>query len=235
MLEKTLENSERETVAIEAYLQIIRSKGAIEESISDRRYFLNKLSTNLNGVIQDGTSFRKAVDKVIEKMDLNERRFCLNVAREFYPFWMDDIKSVVSMSIGNIFNLKLLRKDTINKELTEVWSSIETFKFEFIETWPLNGYLDCLKQLDIPKPVCETRLKIAKIIIRELRGNNHFQEKDYRFAVNRALNLFLRNETKELFKKVSREFFYFWSGHPEAERFIVYDDSNSSEHQKKDR
>jgi hypothetical protein len=67
----------------------------------------------------------------------------------------------------------------------------------------------------------DTRLKLAKILLVRLRDAPDKNNKVYRTTVDATLPLFEVKKNRRLFLVVVREFFHFWAGNPDAEKFVL--------------
>ncbi len=207
--------------AIEKYITFITSKGQNQNILIVQDYLV-RLTNFLSHVNGDGLSYRKAINAFLKTLRTEERPYCLNLAREFFPFWIEVVKSVTSSSKGNLFNLISLNKQPSHKMLLEVWNNIDHENVTERENIPLRHYSESMDNIGIDQEVIHTRKKIAKIITKELRNHNETFEMNYRNAVNNTQYLFKIQNVKRVFICVSREFYYFCINHPEAHKFILY-------------
>ncbi|MCX7628589.1 MAG: hypothetical protein N2Z69_09320 [Methylophilaceae bacterium] len=210
----------RETNALEAYLRLLRSKGADEANLSRRRESLSMLLPMLAGRPSSGMHYREAVDVVLEKLDRAEWPFFLMVSREYFYFWMGDLKAIAALHSEGEFEVEPPPLPQVEDKLKEVWKRLDTEKFSVVETWPLKAYVAALREEGADKSVLETRAKLVKLLLIHLRGVETKSGKAYRAVVESLLPLFAMKETRYLFLAVVREFFYFWMGDPDAATHI---------------
>ena len=85
-------NITREKEAISAYLKFLQAKGATSGMLYRRSFFLDKLTPILSEKKLDRSEYGQALDDVIKNIPANDWHESLNTAREFYPFWIKDIK-----------------------------------------------------------------------------------------------------------------------------------------------
>ena len=91
-------NATRENEARDAYFKLLEHKGADNETLMERNKFLQKLIHELVGKPADGLVYREVVETVMEGTEKSEWSFKLSVAREYYPFWIKDIKVIAAMN-----------------------------------------------------------------------------------------------------------------------------------------
>lgn len=217
----------REKEAINAYLKLLQSKGASSSLLHKRALFLEKLSQNLGALNLDGAEYRAAVETMMETVPADGWHDSLTAAREFYPFWLKDIKSIAALNKNPGFEVPAVdwKPDLVSlKSLTD---SLETEKFDTSETWPLKAYAQALRQEGAEKSLVDTRIKLAKIILIRLRSAPEKNGFMFRAAVDQTLPLFTIKQNRRLFLLVVREFFHFWSGNPDAASMVLLDSSGS--------
>lgn len=220
-------NKTREKEAINAYLKLLQSKGASTSLLHKRSLFLDKLSARLGDLVQDGNEYRLLVEEMLESMPPDDWHDCLTAAREFYPFWVKDIKTIATLNLNSGFEVRPIdwKPDLVSlKNLTD---SLETEKFDTSENWPLKAYAQALRHEGADQALVETRVKLAKIILMRLRGAPDKNNTAYRTTVDLTLPLFTIKQNRRLFLVVVREFFHFWTGNPEAASMVLQDTSGN--------
>ena len=90
---------------LEAYVTLLRSKGASTKDINLRKHFLRHLTSALKDRELSGDSYRLTVDEVLRNFPDDEvsQSMFKTAAREFYNFWIGDVKSLVKLNNANIF------------------------------------------------------------------------------------------------------------------------------------
>ena len=88
----------REKEAINAYLKLLQSKGASSSLLHKRSVFLDKLSASLGSLALDGGEYRIAIENIMESVPADNWHENLTAAREFYPFWLKDIKAIAALN-----------------------------------------------------------------------------------------------------------------------------------------
>lgn len=211
----------REQVAINAYLKLLRSKGVDETVLTMRSAILNELSQLLEGKTLDGLAYRKVVEQYIEKVAPDEWPIHLATAREFYHFWVSDIRAITHLYSTESF----LQVEEYWKpepvSLRELTDRLKTEQFETAETWPLKAYQQALRNAGANQSMVDARLNLAKIPLMRLRSAPDKNHQTYRTAVDSTMPLFKIKDSRKLFLEVVREFYHFWAGNPEAENLVL--------------
>ncbi len=217
----------REKEAINAYLKLLQTKGASSSMLHKRSLFLDKLSDHLADLLTDGSEYRVAVENLMETVAPEEWHDSLTAAREFYPFWLKDIKAIAALNRNPGFEVPPVDWKPDSTSLKMLIDSLETEKFDTSENWPLKAYAQALRQEGAEQALVDTRVKLAKIVLIRLRSAPEKNGAMYRTAVDQTLPLFTIKQNRRLFLVVVREFFHFWSGNPDAASMVLQDGSGS--------
>lgn len=220
-------NLSREKEAVSAYLKLLQSKGAPSSLLYKHSLFLDSLTKELENKPLDATEYSRAVDTMMEAMPADEWHTNLNIAREFYPFWIQDIKAIAALSLNYGFDIGTIQWKPLTASLKELTDNLETIKFDTSENWPLKAYSQAMRYEGAEQSLVDTRVKLAKIILLRLRDAPIKNHKSYRTAADLTLPLFKLNEAKQLFLVVVREFYNFWTGNPNAANMLVKDVSGN--------
>lgn len=211
----------REQQAMEVYIKLLTGKGFGPETFAPRINFLNKLMPLLASKEQNGYEYRTAIETIMDAIANADWPESLVVAREYYAFWINDLKAV------SLFNKNATQDPLpIDWKPTEVtlstlWHTVDAEKFGTTDSWALKGYTKALRDENADQALVDTRLKLAKILLVRLRDAPDKNNKIYRTAVDATLPLFEVKKNRRLFLVVVREFFHFWAGNPEAEKFVL--------------
>ena len=212
---------EREQQALEVYIKLLKSKGFGPETFVQRINFLNKLMPLLANKTPGGGEYRVAVETIMDAVADNDWPESLVIAREYYPFWCSDMKLVSHLS-------KSVTKDTLPIDwkppsvvLATLWHSVDVEKFGTTDAWALKGYTKAFRNENADQVLIDTRVKLAKILLVRLRDAPERDNRSYRTVVDATLPLFEVKKNRRLFLVVVREFFHFWAGNPEAEKYIL--------------
>jgi len=216
----------REEQALKAYIRLLKSKGANEESLKQREDFLLKLAFRHEEELSENCVYRKAVENLLDEVDRSFWPFCLSVTREYYPFWANDIKAIAALNSEHAFDFELTTWQPTDINLKKVWESLDKQQFELSETWPMKAYIHGLRQEGASQAIVDTRIKLVKLLLIRLKEAPEKTPKIYRIAVDSTYALFDKKETRRLFLAVVREFYYFWIGAPEASSYIFIENSD---------
>ncbi len=218
-------NQMREKAAINAYLKLLQAKGASGAVLYKRSLFLDKLNLALADKMLDGNEYRVVIETVMETIPADDWHENLTAAREFYPFWVENIKAIAALNLNPGFEVKPTLWKPLHVTLKDLWNSLEAEKFGTSETWPLKAYAQALRYEGAEQELVDTRVKLAKIILIRLRDAPEQNNKTYRTAVDLTLPLFHLKHNRSLFLVVVREFYYFWTGNPDAASKVLQDDT----------
>ncbi len=212
--------SKRENEALKAYFNILEKRGATADDIRRREPIFSKLISYLEGKPCDGSTYREAVEELLTHIKHEEWPYCLSVVREYFHFWMNDIKAIVKLEFKSDLNFKAINGEDIQDNLNTIWNQIDSEKFTMVEMWPIKSYIHALKSEGGEKTLIETRVKLVKLLLINMRKLADQNSQNYRYSVDASLPLFKSKETRSLFLEVVREFYYFWIGDPNAASFI---------------
>lgn len=220
-------NEMREKEAIRAYLKLLQAKGATSAVLHRRASFLEKLSLDLVSLALNGNEYRIAVENIMDAIQADDWHESLTAAREFYPFWVKDIKAIATLNINPGFEIHLLQWKPDQATLKSLTDSLQTEKFDTSENWPLKAYTQALRSEGAEQAVVDTRVKLAKIILIRLRNAPEKTHQSYRAAIDLTLPLFNIKQNRRLFLVVVREFYHFWSGNPNAASMVLKEGSGN--------
>lgn len=211
----------REQQALEVYIKLLTTKGFGPDTFVPRVNFLNKLMPLLGDKELNGREYRTAIETLMDSVEEGDWPESLTIAREYYPFWLDDLKLVAQLSKNTSKDTLPIDWQPTHVELSALWHSVDAEKFDTTDSWALKGYTKALRFENADQTLIDTRLKLAKILLVRLRGAPDKSNKFYRTAVDATLPLFEVKKNRRLFLVVVREFFHFWSGNPEADKFVL--------------
>lgn len=220
-------NKIRENEAIQAYTKLLQNKGADQDVLNSRTSFLKKFSSYLDKRELDGSEYREALEILMEAIPVDDWHASLTAAREFYPFWLQDIKAIAAFNVNPGFDVTQPSWKPLPASLKSLTDSLETEKFDVSENWPVKAYSQALRQEGAAQLLVDTRIKLAKIILIRLRDAPLKNHKSYRVAVDHTLPLFHIKQNRRLFLVVVREFYHFWSGNPDASNMVLKDGSGN--------
>ena len=211
----------REQQALEVYFKLLKVKGFGPETFVPRTSFLNKLMPLLADKSTGGGEYRQAIELMMDSIAQADWPESLAIAREYYPFWTNDLKAVANFSKATTIDMLPIDWKPIEVKLSDLWHSVDTEKFGTTDAWALKGYTKALRFENAEQTLIDTRLKLAKIMLVRLREAPDKSNKTYRTTVDATLPLFEVKKNRRLFLVVVREFFHFWAGNPDADKFIL--------------
>jgi hypothetical protein len=218
---------EREQKALEVYIKLLKSKGFGPETFEQRTEFLNNLMPLLAGVERNGNVYRDHVEALMDSMSEANWPESLLIAREYYPFWANDIKLIAGLSRGVTEDTLPLSWQPVETKLKTLWHSVDKEKFGRTDSWALKAYTKALRFENAEQKLIDTRLKLAKILLVQLRDAPDRDNKAYRITLDATLPLFEVKKNRRLFLVVVREFYHFWAGNPDAKEYVLKNDMAS--------
>jgi hypothetical protein len=210
----------REQQALEVYIKLLTAKGFGPETFVQRINFLNRLMPLLASKQVNGYEYRAVIEALMDSVEEADWPESLVIAREYYPFWINDIKAVALLNKNTTVDTLPIDWQPVHVSLRALWHSVDEEKFGTTDSWALKGYTKALRNENAEQTLIDTRLKLAKILLVRLRDAPNKDNKVYRTTVDATLPLFEVKKNRRLFLVVVREFFHFWSGNPEAEKFV---------------
>lgn len=211
----------REKQAMEVYIKLLTGKGFGPETFVPRVSFLNKLMPLLANKELNGREYRTAIETIMDTIANDDWPESLVVAREYYAFWINDLKAVSLFSKNATEDPLPIDWKPIEVTLSSLWYTVDAEKFGTTDSWALKGYTKALRDENADQTLVDTRLKLAKVLLVRLRDAPDKNNKIYRTAVDATLPLFEVKKNRRLFLVVVREFFHFWAGNPEADKFVL--------------
>jgi hypothetical protein len=211
----------REQEALEVYIKLLTNKGFGPETFVPRINFLNKLIPFLAGRDLNGRVYRSAIEQVMDTVEEADWPESLTVAREYFPFWLNDLKAVALLSRVSTVDSLPIDWQPKHIELSELWQTVDAEKFGTTDSWALKAYTKALRDENAEQLLIDTRVKLAKILLVRMREAPDKNNRVYRTTVDATLPLFEVKKNRRLFLVVVREFFHFWSGNPDAEKFVL--------------
>ena len=211
----------REQEALEVYIKLLTTKGFGPGTLLPRINFLNKLMPLLAGKELSGGIYRGVIETLMDSVAAADWPENLVISREYYPFWMDDLKAVSNLSKSATVDALPILWQPVEVALRDLWHTLEAEKFGTTDSWALKAYTKALRFENADQTLIDTRLKLAKILLVRMRDAPDKNNKIYRTAVDATLPLFEVKKNRRLFLVVVREFFHFWAGNPDADKYIL--------------
>lgn len=207
----------REKQATDAYLKLLQSKGASTKTLYQRSRFLDALMIKLSTKEQTRKAFAFALEETLINLPKEDKSNALNTAREYFPFWMNDIKAIAMFQEYYGFSTKEITWKPKHNTLSALTKNLDSETFSDTESQSLRAYLKTIANLGADDSIISTRSKLVKIILLRLREAPIKNHAAYRISVDLTLPLFKTKEIRELYLDVVREFYHFWENEPNAE------------------
>lgn len=199
---------------LNAYLHLLEGKGVQTGSIYKRKHFLQYLLSRLKDKPQTRQSYGEAMELALITVANEENiHYFRGIAREFYHFWMNDLKAIALFNTMDNYIEPF--QIEVSETLDELVEKIRTIEWTAKEAKPLHAYTAVLAQQGAKQKSLERREKIAKILLLVLHGYP-VNSATYHAAVEAITPLFSHKDTKRFFLHIAREFFYFWIGDTSA-------------------
>jgi hypothetical protein len=202
----------REEQAHKAYVKLLTGQGVSQRVLVQREFTIIRLSAFLKDIPCEGSQYRHAVDRFIASIDTAEIPTVLPVVREFFSFWIGDIKAIAAMSQAKVFNGHTPVAITTQDELFKHWYDLDKTVATTVEQQILDAFKATSTVKGLEPSVMKEHMRMAKCLLMSLRHVPHKQSHSYRQIVDRNLPLFNALGNQHIFLRVSREFYYFWRG-----------------------
>ncbi len=213
----------REQDALNVYLKLLQSKGVGRDAILRREEFLTKFIPLLTDTAHAGAQYREILDSFMDTVSGQHWPYNLAIAREYYAFWMNDFKAIAAYSAAPGYEEEPVGWQPADTSLKALWDIVDNAKFDLAESWALKAYTRALRDENAAQTLIDTRVKLAKVLLIQLKDAPIKHNLAYRISVDSTVPLFDIRQNRRLFLIVVREFFHFWSGNPEAAKYILQD------------
>lgn len=200
----------REQQAIDAYLNLLQQKNAAVEILTEREEALLLFAKHLKSKLTSRESYSTAIEKLTEKQTPETQYRYKQIAREFYAFWVGDIKAIAFFSKHFGFDLQPSQWKPNPLSLNEMADHINTMSFDESEKHAIIGYRNVMNEDGLAAVKVQANIKLAKIILLRLRDAPVKNPHCYRIAIDLILPLFSLNESKATFLEVVRAFYPCW-------------------------
>lgn len=202
----------REEEAQKAYVKLLTGQGVSQRVLVQREFILIRVSAFLKDIPCDGSHYRHAVDRFIASIDPAEIPSILPVIREFFSFWVGDIKAIAAMSQAKVFNGSTPVVMVAQDELFKHWYDLDKTPMTSYETQVMETFEQVTQVRGFEPAVFKERIRMARYLLMSLRHVSFKQSHSYRQMVDRNLPLFNALGSQHTFLSVAREFYYFWRG-----------------------
>lgn len=200
----------REQQAIDAYLNLLRQKNAGADLLAERETALNLFAKHLKNKLPSRESYSSAIERLTAKQPPETQYRYKQIAREFYAFWVSDIKAIAFFSKHFGFDLAPSQWKPNPMTLNEMAENISGMQFDESEKHAIIGYRNAMNDEGLSAVTVQANVKLAKIILLRLRDAPVKNPHCYRIAIDLILPLFSLNESKATFLNVVRAFYPCW-------------------------
>jgi hypothetical protein len=206
--------------AAEHYTATLEQKAILStNAIQHSKRQLLTLVTMLGS--KDGHSaYRSAVNAFIAQADEDEKFACATLARDFYPFWVQEVRPEISFGQPFDNTRPFLNKDPHKGAFIQAWNSIDNHAFNLTEQQVIETYVNALGRLVLKSDAITVRAKLAKLILQQVATVRLGDGQAYRSAVDQLYQQIHRPDFKSYFLEVAREFYYFWRQDAQPEKHL---------------
>lgn len=213
-------DSQYAETALAAYLNLMKNKGAATSVLTRRKHFLRHLLSALESqadrhITDDDAGYRLAVDGVINNFPDDQQVEIITTSREFYPFWIGDMKTIARLNAADALSLEHAAVD-LRGSLVDMFQRLDADPWVKTEQHCLKAYLVRLTEQGAQDAVIDIRERLLTLLLYVIRHADATPTA-YRAGVDAMLTLFSKEDTRRVFIDMAREFFYFWNGFNHSE------------------
>ncbi|QDQ28588.1 hypothetical protein FNU76_20775 [Chitinimonas arctica] len=214
-------DSQYAETALAAYLNLLKNKGAATGIITRRKHFLRHLLSALetqadSHITDDDAGYRRAVDGIVHKFPDDQQIEIITTSREFYPFWIGDLKTIARLNAADALSLEHSPVD-LRGSLVDMFERLDADPWSRSEQHCLQAYIARMAELGTQDAVMDIRERLLLLLLYVIR-HAEATPTAYRAGVDAMLTLFSKEDTRRLFIEMAREFFYFWNGFNHGEQ-----------------
>jgi len=198
--------------AVDAYVAFLTRKQLDARLIAQRQQVARKIARHLLDKPHTREVYAETLQRLMPKPQHQAWLYDVTVAREFFPFWMQDIKAIASLSEFYGLDIQNMPWRPLPTTLGALTKALAEAYFSEDESRQLEQYMQQMKQAGMTREATLLRLKLAKILLLRLRDAPFVNHLVYRIAVDITLLVFRHKNTRQLFLEVVRAFFPFWIG-----------------------
>jgi ribosomal protein L31 len=195
-----------------AFLRLLQRQDQVEQywpHLLNLVYFLvDCLPTN--------EAYRAQVNTFMNHQNKIDQVVCLEMVREFYPFWYQSYNVIDEDQNVQDLKLPLPNKGADQNPLVAIWNELQEQPLVMSEQVLLDQYLTGLRQVKYLGETIEIRTKIAKFLLIQLREFNGKTGVNYREAVDLVYSVVQAEDLKIYMFEICREFYPFWMHDQEA-------------------
>ncbi|POZ63723.1 hypothetical protein [Chromobacterium alticapitis] len=204
--------------ALTAYLHLIEKLGAPPDVVQARRELLQRMLDELSGRRRDADNYHAGVDGFVAACPAEEKLLAVTCAREFFYFWLDDMKKVMEITSGASFTVQNLAMPMLTS-LDELQQLMLRMKFRDFPP-SLDLYLGKLFEDGMAEEEIVRRKTLLRVLS-FLLDPHPFHANSYRMAVDALLLHLATPEEGEYLRRLVREYFPHWRSFPAAHRRVA--------------
>lgn len=199
--------------ALDAYLSLLDSKGADGAVVAFRRSILSRLNQILRAQRGGAAVYRPAVDALLSLCAPADRAGAMIAAREYYYFWLDDVKRLAALNASDGFTTHHVRLPV----LADLQQLQQRMTDEGFTDFPpsLDLYLGQLYEQGCDETTLSARAALIRPLLYLLHGHPHHPD-SFRTAIDAMLLHLADGPSRDGFVAIAREFFYYWLSFPGA-------------------
>lgn len=199
--------------ALDAYLSLLQNKGAEVAVIDFRRRVLARLNQILRSQRGGAAMYRPAVDALLSLCAPVDRAGAMLAAREYYYFWLDDVKRLAALHARDGFSTHHVRVPV----LADLQQLQQRMQDEGFADYPpsLDIYLGQLYEQGGDEALLAERGALIRPLLYLLHGHPHHPD-SFRTAIDAMLLHLADSQARDSFVAIAREFFYYWLSFPGA-------------------
>lgn len=153
-------------------------------------------------------AYRAKVDMLLQSRSEAQHSVCLDMVRDFYPFWFQNYSDDEEQTIQR---LKVpLHQDTDDNPLIAIWNHMHQDYLTPAEQGLMAPYVAGLRSLGLMTDALAIRVKIASFLLILLREKPVKSGQSYRKASDMIYSLVTADDLKGFIFEVCREFYPFW-------------------------
>ncbi|HEX4859071.1 MAG TPA: hypothetical protein VFV17_08630 [Usitatibacteraceae bacterium] len=212
--------------ALEAYLALLAKNSAAASDYALKDHFAQQLVAHLGSEPPTPAVYRKAVGAALGEIPEEYKKQAVQVAREFFPFLMSDLKGVAQiMQSGGYRGFEEVSAVATQTRIRSVPDLIAVaVKHEHAAAFAAarGTYLKALRERGLDAASIALRGRLATALMYLCR-DREFTPEAYRTAIDRVMSALPDEPPRQFFVQVAREFYHFLRETPGAEQGIKAD------------
>lgn len=203
-LNKTLQIAPNLITALANYCSHIMQDEKRAEVVKKNKATLRAFTQYLYDIELSSIAYRQATNSLLSGMGQADYAGCLNLIRDFYPYW--------ARAHALLLNEKNNRPDNTSQEKESFiifWDNLSNAFVTVFEESLLASYTKAIKKINVPEEQVILRVKLVKLIIVKQRGYDKTPE-GYRENIKAIKNSLSNHDLLTYFLSVARELYPIW-------------------------